>query len=522
MKFDLTLHSFTKGRRAAGAFLLCAGLLGTGLLTGCSQSDSAAANADDHDHDHETTDPTMVMVSQQVRDNLGITFARVEKRNIGSYIYLPGRFEPRPDAVREYHTPLAGRVNLLVRQYEKVTTGTPLYTLDSSEWRRMQQDFANAQAEVLATSATLMSAQVASAGNAAAVQALNARLKAADDHIASVEASVASAQTRLEKAQKLQSLVGGRLSDVNEARAQLNSVRSELTQAREDRAELEQQRIQLSTENQGAFGTTTTLLASTLARRAEYEAARARRDLLLQSLHALGADASDVAGTCPEWDHSCKDQAFVTVYAAAEGLVNTVSVSSGAYIDASAPVLSTVNPVAMRFRAVALQSDLDKLQPSMKGKVLKPAGNQIEKQEGALTVLAHVGLEADPDDRTLDVVADLDTTATWARAGVSTNLELLVAENEKPELSIPAGCVVQDGIDKVIFVRDRKEPDKVRRKKADLGLSDGHYITLHSGVRAGDEVVLDGVYELKLATAMDAGGPKGHQHADGTFHVGEH
>ena len=47
-------------------------------------------------------------------------------------------------------------------------------------------------------------------------------------------------------------------------------------------------------------------------------------------------------------------------------------------------------------------------------------------------------------------------------------------------------------------------------------------MALNSGVMRGDEVVLDGAYELKLATQQSGGsGAGGHFHADGSFH-GEH
>jgi hypothetical protein len=43
---------------------------------------------------------------------------------------------------------------------------------------------------------------------------------------------------------------------------------------------------------------------------------------------------------------------------------------------------------------------------------------------------------------------------------------------------------------------------------------------VQSGLREGDEVVLDGVYQLMIATSgtVEKGG---HFHPDGTFHVGE-
>ena len=56
--------------------------------------------------------------------------------------------------------------------------------------------------------------------------------------------------------------------------------------------------------------------------------------------------------------------------------------------------------------------------------------------------------------------------------------------------------------------------------EADLGVSDGRWAVINSGVKVGDEVVLNGVYELKLATSSTAQ-KGGHFHADGTFHAEE-
>ena len=49
------------------------------------------------------------------------------------------------------------------------------------------------------------------------------------------------------------------------------------------------------------------------------------------------------------------------------------------------------------------------------------------------------------------------------------------------------------------------------------------WIVIKSGVRLGDEIVMNGAYELKLATALAGTQQKGgHFHADGTFHAEEH
>lgn len=79
---------------------------------------------------------------------------------------------------------------------------------------------------------------------------------------------------------------------------------------------------------------------------------------------------------------------------------------------------------------------------------------------------------------------------------------------------------MRDGATPIIFRRDPKDPDKVIRMEADLGLSDGDWVIIRSGVGESDEIVLDGVYQLMLATAGNVS-KGGHFHSDGTFREGE-
>src|SRR5688572_7631427 len=57
-----------------------------------------------------------VDVPSSVRQNLGITFAKVERRPVGRTLRVPGRFELAPTARREYRAAAPGRVELLVEQ----------------------------------------------------------------------------------------------------------------------------------------------------------------------------------------------------------------------------------------------------------------------------------------------------------------------------------------------------------------------------------------------------------------------
>jgi len=110
-----------------------------------------------------------------------------------------------------------------------------------------------------------------------------------------------------------------------------------------------------------------------------------------------------------------------------------------------------------------------------------------------------------------------DSIPAWARAGVSGFLEIPRASAEA-ELAIPVASLIQDGLDTYFFRRNPNNPDNVLPVKADLGPSDGKWVVVWSGVKEGDEIVLDGAYALKLAGGS-AKAPEGyHYHADGQLH----
>jgi multidrug efflux pump subunit AcrA (membrane-fusion protein) len=193
-------------------------------------------------------------------------------------------------------------------------------------------------------------------------------------------------------------------------------------------------------------------------------------------------------------------------------------VISGGLVEDSGLVLTIVQPELIRFRARALQSDMGRLRDGLASLIVAPQGGTIGLQE-TMAGLLQIGLSADPDERTVDLIVQPSTLSSWARAGVSAHLEITL-EGGQEALAIPLATVVRDGVTPIIFRRDPANADRAIRMQADLGISDGRWIVIESGVKDGDEVVLAGNYQLMLATAGNAA-KGGHFHSDGTFHEGK-
>lgn len=451
---------------------------------------------------HEESRPAgnSVDVPDTVRRNLGITFAKVELRPVAQTIRVPGQFEPQPDARREYRTMLAGRVELLVAQFETVEVGRPLYRLASTEWRELQEKLNETESSILQCEAR----------TAAIGPLMAAHLR----HEESLRATAELWEKRVHQLDETRSSGVVTLDGYIAAQTTLATARANLAEVLEKEAELEAQRIETQAQLGAAQSRFRLLLATAATVLGIDEAALTRlcdpspRE---STPHRHEGPATQAA---PLW----REVGVIEVRAAAGGVVDTVELTNGAWAASGSLVATTMEPSKLRFRAHGMQSDLGRLRNGLPVRIVPPKGGSIALQDTMEGVL-QMGLRADSQERTLELFAAPRQLADWARPGISAHMEIVTAGGAE-ELAIPVSSVIQDGLAKVIFRRDPKNPDKIVRLEADLGVSDGRWVVVNSGVREGDEVVLDGVYQLMIATSgsVERGG---HFHSDGSFHAGE-
>ena len=91
---------------------------------------------------------------------------------------------------------------------------------------------------------------------------------------------------------------------------------------------------------------------------------------------------------------------------------------------------------------------------------------------------------------------------------------------ETPVACVPSTAVFRDGVTPSVFVRDEHDEDLFVVKPVVPGRSAAGW-TAVAGLADDDEVVSQGVYELRHALPAVSGAKKaaGHFHADGTFHA---
>jgi multidrug efflux pump subunit AcrA (membrane-fusion protein) len=460
------------------------------LFTGCRSETNAEADLVHAESAGAAAPANRVEIPPTVRSNLGITFAPVEVREVARTIRVPGSFELSPEARREYRTMAGGRIELHVAQYEEVQPGQAIYTLDSLDWRELQQRLNETELKLEQARAT--------------TDAMGLLLAAHQQRHAELERAVAIWAERVVQLEESRATGVVTDEDFAQARGALAKTRAELAEVLEKEAELNLRAAQT---------------------KSELSAQQERRELLLanaSSLLSMPVDTlTDTDPASPERHPRWRGIRRVAVRAEAVGIVELLAITNGAWADQRALVLTTVQPDRLRFRAMGLQSDLPKLAGGTTARIAPPRMAGVAIGDSVPADL-QLGLDAHPDNRTITLIARPAELRPWMRPGVSAFLEVVAESSGGKALAIPRSAIVKDGITHVFFRRDPRNPNQAIRVEADMGVDDGRWVVIQSGLMRGDEVVLDGAYELKLATSQSGATQKGgHFHADGTFH-GDH
>ena len=433
-------------------------------LIACSTKPEQQANGTQEEV--AQTNPNLVDIPATVRSNLGITFAKVERRRVDSTLRIPGAFELQPLARHEYRMTLPGHIELAVDQYQRVEPGDLLFRYRSPQWPELQHE-----------------------------------IIIAEQDIESAQASIEVARARIEEAEQRLAIMRERLSSLTQAQVRNADLEAQTSEIEASiprlRAELRQAETSLA------------------------NAHRTREHAMHRAATVSGIDESELLEPV---EHGGETQPVyrvidsIEVRATHPGIVELLAQTDGSYADAPSLVLSTVDTTKVRFRALALQSDLARLIDSPFARIVPPNAPGIEHGDSIDASVA-IGLEAHPEQRTVTLIASTDESRPWARPGVSAFLEVVTDTTTAPALAIPRSAIVRDGIVHVFFRRDPQDPDKAIRVEADMGVDDGRWVAINSGLSLKDEVVLDGAYELKLASEQSGVSQKGgHFHSDGSYH----
>lgn len=226
----------------------------------------------------------------------------------------------------------------------------------------------------------------------------------------------------------------------------------------------------------------------------------------------------------------CREENGVLRFdALTSGCVEQLSVSSGAWVNPGDAVLSVTREKRLWFKAEGLPSEMDLVRDGQSGVVGPTRG--MGEPSSELAGVIKLGVRGDPVTRRhplylIPQESQADSHPTlpvWAASGRPGILSVTVLKSDSDPIVLPVGCLVTDGLKRLVFVRDPDDPNRLFACEVTTGTRAGEWIEV-SGIEVGSAVVLDGAHELKLALPATETPRRtaGHFHADGLFHDGAH
>jgi cobalt-zinc-cadmium efflux system membrane fusion protein len=187
---------------------------------------------------------------------------------------------------------------------------------------------------------------------------------------------------------------------------------------------------------------------------------------------------------------------------------------SGAVIERSAVVGQMLEPATPAFRVGnlatlwltvhAFERDAVRIEPGLMARISFPA---LPGQDFTGTVAA-VGRQVESESRTVPVRIDVKNSANRLRPGMSASAAVPVGASGAPILTVPVAAVQRVRNEWCVFLPKDASHFEIRR--IGRGRDLGGEVEVLSGLKAGEQIVVDGAFLLKAQAEKGEGGHDEH------------
>ncbi len=200
----------------------------------------------------------------------------------------------------------------------------------------------------------------------------------------------------------------------------------------------------------------------------------------------------------------------VSLRAPIAGVVVARGASVGELVRPETAVIEIVDASEVQIVARVPETDLARIgeAPSVLAAVPGEARLRPITGEGGGRLVAP-GLAVDPATRTAGFVYEVPNADGALRPGLSLPVHVETT-HAKSALAIPASALVEEDARPVVFVMLAGET--FEKRDVVLGVRDGGWVEVTSGLEAGERVVTSGAYAIRLASVSTAIPAHGHAH----------
>lgn len=238
-----------------------------------------------------------------------------------------------------------------------------------------------------------------------------------------------------------------------------------------------------------------TLKAEKLITAAEYEQAELDYHNAEAAYRAAGSNSADTPfGT--------------TVQSPAAGYLSNITITNGSYIQEGTSLATISKNQKLQLRAEVEKDHYRELSKIKSANFHIPYDDATYKLADMNGRLITYGRTSTPQSNYLPVVFQFDNNGDIL-PGTYAEIYLLT-EARNNAITVPEKALVEESGNYYIYLR--VHDDIYRRRQVTTGSSDGENIEILTGLAPGDEVVTDGVHQLKQAARGNTI-PEGHTHA---------
>jgi cobalt-zinc-cadmium efflux system membrane fusion protein len=193
------------------------------------------------------------------------------------------------------------------------------------------------------------------------------------------------------------------------------------------------------------------------------------------------------------------------------GVLNSMAAGPGETVSADQPVFSVLNPESVWIEANIPETSVGRLSAARDALVELPgpAGRFISVTGEGRGQLISLGLEVDSAMRTVPLIYEMKNPDGTLRVGQSLNLHVETARAEET-LAIPDAAMVEEDGRPIAFVQVAGET--FEKRDLAIGIRDGNWVQVLSGITEGERVVTKGAYAVRLASVSSAIPAHGHVH----------
>ena len=233
---------------------------------------------------------------------------------------------------------------------------------------------------------------------------------------------------------------------------------------------------------------------------AKYDAA-----LALQATYRQTSSNAEVSGT------GATQPAIELRSPIAGTLISQSGAAVGEYIAAEKAVFTVLDATMVFIEAHVPEASVKRLGTTKAASYEVPGetGQFIPLTGDGAGRLVFVGIQVEAATRTVPLIYEAKNPEHRLRVGQSVNLFVETARAEDT-LAIPSAAVVEEDGRPIAFVQAGGET--FQKRDLTLGIRDGNWVQVLSGITEGERVVTKGAYAVRLASVSSAIPAHGHVH----------